>query len=227
MSGYVIEIPQENMDKNMLARQLRVAAYCRVSTTYEEQKHSLDAQIRYYTQYIQQNPRWKFVAVYADQASGLHTKNRPGYQQMLRDCRRGKINLILVKTLSRFGRDALETISQIRRLKEMNIGVYVESANMNTLSAPEFLVSMCAARDQAESQSRSSTIKFGIQQRMRSGRMNRVESEPYRRFVVFPLFMPLPVGDRDITKELCDGGEKQTPELLQNLQRFRQKADVR
>ena len=120
MSGYVIEIPQENMDKNMLARQLRVAAYCRVSTTYEEQKHSLDAQIRYYTQYIQQNPRWKFVAVYADQASGLHTKNRPGYQQMLRDCRRGKIDLILVKTLSRFGRDALETISQIRRLKEMN-----------------------------------------------------------------------------------------------------------
>ena len=170
MSGYVIEIPQEKTDENMLARQLRVAAYCRVSTTHEEQMHSLDAQIRYYTQYIQQNPRWKFVAVYADQASGLHTKNRPGYQQMLRDCRRGKIDLILVKTLSRFGRDALETISQIRRLKEMNIGVYVESANMNTLSAPEFLVSMCAARDQAESQSRSSTIKFGIQQRMRSGK---------------------------------------------------------
>ena len=170
MSGYVIEIPQENTNEDMLARQLRVAAYCRVSTTYEEQKHSLDAQIRYYSQYIQQNLRWKFVAVYADQASGLHTKNRPGYQQMLRDCRRGKIDLILVKTLSRFGRDALETISQIRRLKEMNIGVYVESANMNTLSAPEFLVSMCAARDQAESQSRSSTIKFGIQQRMRSGK---------------------------------------------------------
>ena len=100
MSGYVIEIPQENTNEDMLARQLRVAAYCRVSTTYEEQKHSLDAQIRYYSQYIQQNPRWKFVAVYADQASGLHTKNRPGYQQMLRDCRRGKIDLILVKTLS-------------------------------------------------------------------------------------------------------------------------------
>lgn len=61
MSGYVIEILQENTDANMPARQLRVAAYCRVSTTHEEQKHSLDAQIRYHTQYIQQNPRWKFV----------------------------------------------------------------------------------------------------------------------------------------------------------------------
>ena len=76
MSGYVIEIPRVNADEDISAQQLRAAAYCRVSTTHEEQMHSLDAQIRYYAQYIQQNPRWKFVAVYADQASGLHHRAR-------------------------------------------------------------------------------------------------------------------------------------------------------
>ena len=88
MSGYVIKIPQEKENRTIWSRQLRVAAYCRVSTPYEEQQKSLEKQIEYFTQYIKRNPFWRFVAVYADNASGLHAKNRPGYQKMLKDCRK-------------------------------------------------------------------------------------------------------------------------------------------
>ena len=120
MFQHVIEIPQTQEDHPIWDQQLRVAAYCRTSTNQEEQNSSLENQIAYYTAFIRSNPKWRFVAVYADQASGLHTKNRPGYRKLLRDCRRGKIDLILVKSLSRFGRDAREAIATIRKLKQMN-----------------------------------------------------------------------------------------------------------
>ena len=125
MSGNVIEIPQNKRLAPIWVQQLRVAAYCRVSTGHEEQQSSLKNQIEFYTEYIQRNPYWRFVAVYYDTASGLQTNHRPGYQQLLKDCKRKKIDLILVKSLSRFGRDTVETIKQIRRLKHMDIGVYI------------------------------------------------------------------------------------------------------
>ena len=110
------------------AQKLRIAAYCRVSTRHEEQCHSLEAQIVYYTDYIERNPNWEFVAVYSDSASAVRTVNRPGYQQLMKDCAKGKGDLILLKSLSRFGRDALETIRPGRKLKRMNIGIYIEIA---------------------------------------------------------------------------------------------------
>ena len=170
MSGYVIKIPQEEENRTIWSRQLRVAAYCRVSTPYEEQQKSLEKQIEYFTQYIKRNPFWRFVAVYADNASGLHAKNRPGYQKMLKDCRKGKIDLILVKSLSRFGRDAKETMTTIRRLKQMGIGVYIELGGINTLTSPDSVVDLYAAFDQAESQNKSDNIKFGLRRRMKSGK---------------------------------------------------------
>ena len=170
MSGYVIKIPQEKENRTIWSRQLRVAAYCRVSTPYEEQQKSLEKQIEYFTQYIKRNPFWRFVAVYADNASGLHAKNRPGYQKMLKDCRKGKIDLILVKSLSRFGRDAKETMTTIRRLKQMGIGVYIELGGINTLTSPDSVVDLYAAFDQAESQNKSDNIKFGLRRRMKSGK---------------------------------------------------------
>ena len=87
-------------------QQLRVAAYCRVSTKHEEQQQSLEAQIDYYTNYIQNHPNWVLVTVYSDTASGTRTNQRPGYQQLLKDCTSKKADMILVKSLSRFGRDA-------------------------------------------------------------------------------------------------------------------------
>ena len=170
MSGYVIKIPQEKENRTIWSRQLRVAAYCRVSTPYEEQQKSLEKQIKYFTQYIKRNPFWRFVAVYADNASGLHAKNRPGYQKMLKDCRKGKIDLILVKSLSRFGRDAKETMTTIRRLKQMGIGVYIELGGINTLTSPDSIVDLYATFNQAESQNKSDNIKFGLRQRMKSGK---------------------------------------------------------
>ena len=152
MSGYVIEIPQEKENSTIWSQQLRVAAYCRISTPYEEQQQSLEKQIEYFTQYIKRNPFWRFVAVYADNASGLHAKNRPGYQKMLKDCWKGKIDLILVKSLSRFGRDAKETMTTIRRLKQMGIGVYIELGGINTLASPDRSVDLYTAFDQAECQ---------------------------------------------------------------------------
>ena len=85
----------------------------------------------FYTRYIQSNPHWQFDAAYYDAASGLLADKRPGYQQMLRDCREGKIDFSIVKSLSRFGLDTLETIRQIRALKEMGIGIYIEMGDIN------------------------------------------------------------------------------------------------
>lgn len=170
MFQHVIEIPQTQEDQPIWDQQLRVAAYCRTSTNQEEQNSSLENQIAYYTAFIQSNPMWRFVAVYADQASGLHTKNRPGYRKLLKDCRRGKIDLILVKSLSRFGRDAREAIATIRKLKQMNVGIYIELGGIFTMKTPDSVIDLYAAFAQAESQTRSESIKFGIQNRMRSGR---------------------------------------------------------
>lgn len=170
MSEHVIEIPQNRNLEPIWHRPLRVAAYCRVSTTHAEQQCSLKNQIEFYREYIRRNPSWQLVAVYFDTASGLRWNHRPGYQQMLRDCWKKKIDLILVKSLSRFGRDTVETIKQIRRLKCMNIGVYIETGGINTLTASDSIIDQLAALDQAESQSRSENIKFGIRHRMRSGK---------------------------------------------------------
>ena len=126
MFQHVIEIPQTQEDHPIWDQQLRVAAYCRTSTNQEKQNSSLENQIAYYTAFIQSNPLWRFVAVYADQASGLHTKNRPGYRKLLRDCRRGKIDLILTKSVTRFARNTVDSISTIRMLKDMGVEVYFE-----------------------------------------------------------------------------------------------------
>ena len=170
MSEHVIEIPQNRNLEPIWHRPLRVAAYCRVSTAHTEQQGSLKNQIEFYREYIQRNPSWQLVAVYFDTASGLRWNHRPGYRQMLRDCWKKKIDLILVKSLSRFGRDTVETIKQIRRLKCMNIGVYIETGGINTLTTSDSIIDQLAALDQAESHSRSENIKFGIHHRMRSGK---------------------------------------------------------
>lgn len=170
MSKNVLEIPQNEELKPIWRQQLRVAAYCRVSTIHDEQQNSLKNQIEFYTDYIHRNPYWQFTAVYYDTASGLRMNHRPGYQQLLQDCKRKRIDLILVKSLSRFGRDTAETIKQIRRLKRMNIGIYIETGGINTLTTNDSIIDQLAALDQAESQSRSENIKFGIRHRMRSGK---------------------------------------------------------
>lgn len=166
----VTKIPQTRQYIPIEDQRLQVAAYCRVSTHHEEQYHSLEAQIAYYKNYIKRNPNWEFVAVYSDMASGLNVANRPGYQRLMENCAKRKIDLILVKSLSRFGRDTLETIRQVRKLKRMNIGIYIEIGGLNTLNVSDSMIDQLAALDQAESHFRSENIKFGIRHRMKSGK---------------------------------------------------------
>lgn len=170
MSRKATKIPEAARQVPAKNRPLRVAAYCRVSTKHEEQQHSLATQISYYINYIQNHPNWVLIGVCSDTASGTRTNQRPSYQKLMRDCTKRKVDLILVKSLSRFGRDALETIRQNRRLKKMNIGIYIENGGLNTLNVSDSMIDQLAAIDQAESHFRSENIKFGIRHRMRSGK---------------------------------------------------------
>lgn len=117
MFQHVIEIPQTQEDHPIWNQQLRGATYCRTSTNQEEQNQAWKTRSRIIQLSFRVIPCGDSLAVCADQASRLHTKNRSGYRKILRGCRRGKIHLILVKSLSRFGRDAREAISTIRKLK--------------------------------------------------------------------------------------------------------------
>ena len=169
MPENVIVIPKKETTVPA-GHELKVAAYCRISTAHEEQQSSLENQIAYYTRFISDKPGWRLVAIYYDRASGMRVSKRPGYQRMLKDCEKGKIDLILVKSVSRFGRDALEVIRRARKLKEMGIDVYFETGGINTMTADNIILDTYAAFSQAESQVLSDNIKFGIRQRMRSGK---------------------------------------------------------
>ncbi len=114
----------------------RVAAYARVSTDQDEQLSSYEAQVDFYTRYINNNPEWEFVAVYADEGiSGTNTKKRDGFNRMVADALSGKIDLILTKSISRFARNTVDTLTTIRKLKEKGVEVYFEKENIYTLDS--------------------------------------------------------------------------------------------
>ncbi len=165
-----IDIQPATVKKPLVEQPLRVAAYCRVSTDSKEQLGSLENQIEFYTNYIRKQINWTLAGVYSDNASGVRIKKRTGYQQMMKDCKQGKVDLILAKSISRFGRDTLTTIKDIRRLKKMNIGIYFEVGGFNTLTTSDSIIDQYATLAQAESQSHSENVKFGMRRRMESGR---------------------------------------------------------
>ena len=165
-----IDIQPATVKKPLVEQPLRVAAYCRVSTDSEEQLGSLENQMKFYTNYIRNQINWILVGIYSDNASGVRLRKRTGYQQMIKDCNHGKIELILVKSISRFGRDTLITIKDIRRLKKMNIGVYFEVGGFNTLTTSDSIIDQYATLAQAEGQSHSENVKFGMRRRMESGK---------------------------------------------------------
>ena len=125
-----IEIPasmRENAGRKNTVRKLRVAAYCRVSTEEEEQQGSFEIQKLYYTEKINSSPEWEVAGIYADDGiSGVHTKKRDGFNQMIQDCKKRKIDLILTKSISRFARNTLDSIQYVRMLKQMGIAVVFE-----------------------------------------------------------------------------------------------------
>ncbi len=133
----IIEIPataQNCITNSHTIHKLRVAAYCRVSTEEEEQQSSFETQMLYYAEKINSTPEWEFAGIYADDGiSGVHTKKRDGFNQMIQDCKNRKIDLILTKSISRFARNTLDSIQYVRMLKALGIAVIFEKENINTL----------------------------------------------------------------------------------------------
>ena len=141
----------------------KVAAYARVSTAAEEQESSLIAQRTFYEKYIRENPEWEFVDVYYDDGvSGLSYIKREGFNRMVADALDGKIDLILTKSLSRFARNTVDTLTTIRRLKEKNVEVFFEKENIYTFDGKgEFLITLMSSLAQEESRSMSENITWG------------------------------------------------------------------
>ena len=151
-------------------RKLKVCAYCRVSTDADEQENSLENQIRHYKDVIQSNPEYEYVGVYSDFAISGFKEKRPGLQQMLADARAGKIDLILTKSVSRFARNTTIVLQATRELKELNVGVFFELQNINTLSGEgELMLTILSAFAQAESESGSVGAKMVYQRKYEQG----------------------------------------------------------
>ena len=129
-----------------MPRLKRVAAYARVSMGKDAMLHSLAAQVSYYSDLIQRNPEWEYAGVYADEGLTGTKENRPEFQRMLSDCRAGKIDMILVKSISRFARNTVTLLETARVLKEMGISVYFEEQKIDTMSGGgELMLSILAS----------------------------------------------------------------------------------
>ena len=151
---------------------LRVAAYVRVSSASDDQLNSFAAQNRHYVELISSKENWSLVDIYADEGiTGTSADKRADFQRLLADCRRGLIDKILVKSISRFARNTKECLEAIRELKALGIGIYFEKENINTLEADsEILITMLGAFAQAESESISANVRWGKRQAMREGK---------------------------------------------------------
>lgn len=150
---------------------LRVAAYCRVSTDSEDQLESYKAQVAYYTDAIAKNPKWRFVDIYADEGiTGTMATKRTNFMRMMRDCEKGKIDLILTKSVARFARNTVDSLKYVRKLKAKGIGVYFEEQALDSLKTEnEMAIGLYSVLAQAESENISANVRWGIQQRMKSG----------------------------------------------------------
>lgn len=165
----------------MLSERKRVAAYARVSTSSDEQLNSIDAQKSYYEEYIRKHKNWIYVGLFADEGiSGLSHYKRTEFNRMIEAAESGRIDLILTKSISRFARNTVDTLTHIRRLKERGVAVYFEKEDINTLDAKgEFLITLLSSMAQEESRSISENVKWGIRKRMADG----IYHVPYSRFL--------------------------------------------
>lgn len=159
----------------------KVAAYARVSTDFEEQLTSYEAQISYYTNYIQRNPDWEFVKIYTDEGiSATSTKHREGFNSMITDALDGKIDLIITKSVSRFARNTVDSLTTIRKLKEYHVECFFEKENIWTFdSKGELLITIMSSLAQEESRSISENVTWGQRKRFADGKV----SLPYAHFL--------------------------------------------
>ena len=162
----------------------RVAAYARVSTNSEEQLTSYEAQVKHYTEYIQSKEytdHWQFVSVYTDKGiTGTSTAKREGFNRMIQDALAGKIDLIITKSVSRFARNTVDTLTTIRKLKEHGVEVYFEEQNIYTMDGKgEVLLTIMSSIAQEESRNISENVTWGMRKRFADGKV----SMPYKQFM--------------------------------------------
>ncbi|MEG2596499.1 MAG: recombinase family protein [Ruthenibacterium sp.] len=167
-------IPLVSAQSHSGIKKRRVAGYARVSTEKEEQQNSYDAQMDYYTTYIQSNPEWIFVDVYSDEGiTGTSIKKRDGFNQMIADALDGKIDLIITKSVSRFARNTVDSLTTVRKLKEKGVEVYFQKENIYTLdSKGELLITIMSSLAQEESRSISENTTWGQRKRFADGKMS-------------------------------------------------------
>ena len=147
----------------------RVALYCRISTKMERQLNSLSAQMDFQKEDIINHLGWEYVGTYSDIKSGRSINTRPGFKRLMADCEQGKIDLIYTKSISRFGRNCVDFLVVLRRLKELGVDVYFQNEDISLLSeAGEFLLTLHAALAQAESEDKSTNIRWGIKNSTRN-----------------------------------------------------------
>ncbi len=159
----------------------KVAAYARVSTDHEEQQSSYEAQVSYYTEYIKSREDWEFAGIFTDEGiSGCSIKGRLGFQSMIEEALNGGINLIITKSVSRFARNTVDSLTTIRKLKEHNVECYFEKENIWTFDPKcELVLTLLASISQEESRSISENVTWGHRRRMADGKV----SVPFGRFL--------------------------------------------
>ncbi len=154
-----------------LMERKKVAAYARVSMESDNLLHSLAAQVSYYENLIKGNPEWEYAGVFADSGiTGTATKNRSEFNRLMEECENGKVDIVLVKSISRFARNTVDTLSAIRHLKEIGVEVRFERENISTFSGDgELLVTILASYAQEESRSISQNVKWATRKRFEQG----------------------------------------------------------
>lgn len=150
---------------------LKVAAYARVSSGKDAMHHSLSAQVSRYSEYIQSHPGWQYVGVYADEAKTGTRDSREQFQRLLADCRAGRIDLVITKSISRFARNTVTLLETVRELKELGVDVFFEEQNVHSLSTDgELMLTILASFAQAESLSASENQKWRIKKNFEEGK---------------------------------------------------------
>ncbi len=154
-------------------RQLRVVAYCRVSTKQEEQLNSYDTQKSYYTDRINAEPNWKFVGIFADKGiTGTSIKRREEFKKMIKLCQQGKVDMIITKSISRFARNTVDCLTHTRMLKALGVDVYFEEQGIHSIQPEaEFYISIYGTIAQSESENISANVKWGKAQSAREGKV--------------------------------------------------------
>lgn len=170
----MIPAKPEFSEQSKNSKILRVAAYCRVSTKKDEQHMSYEAQKEFYTNKIMKNPDWQYVDTYGDRGiTGTVAKKREDFMRMIRDCKKGKIDLIITKSIYRFSRNTLDTINFVRTLKALGVGIIFETQGLDTRKITnEFMMTVYAGMAQAEIENLSANVKWGKQRSFAKGNVH-------------------------------------------------------